>query len=140
MAAVPSFISTDLLCYPLAKGAIEMPRKSKNDTKPWNPLWVDFTKSEREQILSYVANRDVDWTSLITGFTDQEVKFSISYSAHHDSFYATITPKSEKVRQYTGYTIRHQSLDRIADICLYFLDHYVADGFVNYQGADDYDW
>lgn len=117
-----------------------MPRKSKPQERQFNPCWVDFSFNQREEILTYVSERDFDFSSLCFQCAEDGIKVSLSYSKVQDGYYLTLTPKSDAMRNFSCYIIRHTSRDRIVDILGYFVDHYVSDSEINFQGEDDYAW
>ena len=121
-----------------------MPRKPKdnsaNGASEYKPFYVDFSISERDKVIAYLEGKDVQISDVATELLDQKFKLSVSWSDYQNTYYFTITPNKANKGTYSNYIIRHNDFDRLIGIVRYFLDNYVDDGQVNYQGADDYAW
>jgi hypothetical protein len=134
-----------------------MPRKGTNASKRsnggtkddtgsfggprWKTKWVDFSYNEREAILSYAAERVVDFATIIQGLGESGVKISFSNSAKNDRWYCTLTPRAEHRNGYDCFVLQHNDLTRLGEIAMYVVDHYVADGEVGFpEDNADFDW
>ncbi len=100
-------------------------------------IQVHFNDVEREEVLSYVGQREWDFEECICVLTQKGYGTKFTYDQSRDCYYLTLQTK-EKGNHYYGYTLgmTHTELTRIVQIACYVVDVLVEHESLSYPEKD----
>lgn len=122
------------------KGAVVERKATKDKFKGF--INVDFSHKLREEINTWIADRNMAFEDRVIGLAERGFKVSISYDENRDTWLCSLTGK----RTYTSYdgwcvVVPHRDLDKVIYVATYVVEVMMEHNQLEIPGGDDeIDW